>query len=81
MLEIQLEPGDRIVFCSDGIPEACGEADGQFGYERTLDAVRQACAEDLSAEETIDSLLEAVTAFSGDSQQEDDMTCIVVRVM
>jgi len=80
VLEVQLEPGDRVVFCSDGIVEANDAADEQFGYERTADAIRQACGDGLSAEATIDSLLEQVAAFKGDTPQSDDMACVVVHV-
>ena len=80
VLETQLQPGDRIVFCSDGIIEADNAAAEQFGFEQTAETVRQACVDGLSAEATIDRLLEAVAAFKGDAVQSDDMTCVVVRV-
>ena len=79
-IEAQLEPGDWLVFCSDGIPEVENELEEQLGYERTLDVIQQACVEDLSAEETIDRIFEVVNAFRGEADQEDDMTCVVVRV-
>jgi len=81
VMDVQLEPGDRVVFCSDGIIEADNAADEQFGYERTAEAIRQACEENLSAEATIDRLLEEVAAFKGDAPQSDDMACVVVRVL
>jgi len=79
VLEVQLEPEDRIVFCSDGIIEAGNAADDQFGYGRTAEAIRKACEEGLSAEETIDRLLAGVAAFRGATPQSDDMACVVVR--
>ena len=36
--------------------------------------------EGLSAEATIDRILEVVDAFKGEAPQSDDMTCVVVRV-
>jgi len=78
--ETQLQPGDRIIFCSDGIPEADNDAGDQFGYDRTEATILQACKEDLSAEATIDHLLAEVAAFKGDAPQSDDMTCVVLRV-
>ena len=56
-------------------------SDEQFGYERTAEAIRQACEEGLSAEATIDRLLEEVAVFKGDTPQSDDMACVVVRVV
>ena len=80
MLQTQLQPGDRIVFCSDGIIEADNAEGEQFGFEQTAETIRNACKEGLSAEATIDRILEAVAAFKGDAPQSDDMTCVVVRV-
>ncbi|HEV8658951.1 MAG TPA: SpoIIE family protein phosphatase [Thermoanaerobaculia bacterium] len=36
----KLQPRDRLVFVSDGIPEAPVEGDQPFGYERLTDALR-----------------------------------------
>ena len=80
MFDVQLQKGDYVIFCSDGIAEAENDAGEQFGYERTEEAIRLACVDSLSAEGTIDHILEAVSVFSGDVPQGDDMTCVVVRV-
>ena len=45
-----------------------------------METVRKACVEDLSAEATIDLVLDTVNGFKGDAPQSDDMTCVVVRV-
>jgi len=80
VVEVQLQIGDRIVFCSDGIIEAENVDGDVFGYERTADTVQKACIERLSAEVTIDRILEAVGAFKGNASQGDDMTCVVIQV-
>ena len=80
MVEVQLAQGDCVVFCSDGIAEAENSEGEQLGYEKTEAAIREACEEGLSAEETIDRILEVVDAFKGDAPQGDDMTCVVLRV-
>ena len=79
-IETVLEPGDRIVFCSDGIAEATNTQEEMFGFERTAETIRQACAEDLSAEALIDRLIDAVQGFAGDVPQGDDMTVVVLKV-
>ncbi|MBT3605957.1 MAG: hypothetical protein HN521_23060, partial [Candidatus Latescibacteria bacterium] len=38
------------------------------------------CVDGLSAEATIDRILEGVDAFCGAALQGDDMTCVVVRI-
>ncbi len=80
VVEAQLQPGDRLVFCSDGVVEAANGAGEQFGYERTTEVIRRACEEGLSAEATIERLLKEVETFRGDAPQSDDITCVVVRV-
>ncbi|NKB65447.1 MAG: SpoIIE family protein phosphatase [Candidatus Latescibacteria bacterium] len=46
-VEINLEPGDRLVFYSDGIPEA-SDGDGlPFGFERTAEVAGQGGARGL----------------------------------
>jgi len=80
VLEVGLEPQDRVIFCSDGIIEADNAIGEQFGYERTAETIRQACEDGLSAEATIDALLQEVATFKGDAPQSDDMACVVVRV-
>ena len=76
----QLESGDYIVFCSDGIAEAANAQEQIFDFERTAETIRQACAENLSAEALIDRLIGAVKDFAGDAPQGDDMTIVVLRV-
>ena len=79
-IEVSLEPGDRLVFCSDGIVEM-GNADGEiFGFGRTAAIIRQGCIEDLPAEGMIERLVDAARSFADGAPQEDDMTCVVVRV-
>jgi len=79
-IEMQLEPGDCIIFCSDGIAEAANAQEQIFGFEQTAETIRQACAENLSAEVLIDRLIGTVKDFAGDAPQGDDMTCVVLKV-
>ena len=79
-IEVQLEPGDRIIFCSDGIAEAANGQEEIFGFERTAETIRQGCAEGLPAEALIDHLIGAVQDFAGNAPQGDDMTVVVLRV-
>ena len=65
---------------SDGIPEAVNAEQEMFGDDRIQATIRQGCSEGLSAESLIDRLLAEVRAFCGEVAQEDDMTCVVVRV-
>ena len=79
-IEIQLAPGDRVVFCSDGIIEAGNTDEDMFGFERTAETIRKGCQEGLPAEALIDRLIGAVKDFAGDAPQGDDMTVVVLKV-
>ena len=79
-LEVQLEAGDCVVFCSDGIIEAANAAEDIFGFERTAETIREGCAQGLGAGAMIDRLVGAVQAFAGGVPQADDITCVVLRV-
>jgi sigma-B regulation protein RsbU (phosphoserine phosphatase) len=79
LIEAQLAPGDRIVFCSDGIVEADDPTGAQFGFDATAETARAACAENLPSASVIDHILEAVATFKTGAPQSDDMTCIVLH--
>ena len=79
-IEVSLSPGDRIVFCSDGIAEATNEQEEMFGFERTAETIKQGCAEGLPVEGLIDRLIGAVKEFTGEAPQGDDMTVVVLKV-
>lgn len=79
-LEVKLEEGDYVVFCTDGLAEASNVSDELFGFERLGETIRQGCREKLSAAGLIDRLMGKVQAFAGESPQDDDRTCVVIRV-
>jgi len=79
-IEVQLQTGDYIIFCSDGIIEAANEAEEIFGFEQTAEAIRRGCAESLSAEALIEKTIAEVKTFSGEAAQGDDMTMVVLAV-
>ena len=80
VIELNLDAGDRLVLCSDGITEAPNVSGEQLGYNRATVLIREACREGLSAESTIGWILKRVDAFRGDTPQSDDMACVVVCV-
>lgn len=90
---VPFNPGDIFVLYSDGVTEAErdpaapravaepahdeGGGDEFFGEARLEGLVRQARHE--SADEIIESLLNAIRAYSGDALQSDDVTVIVIK--
>jgi sigma-B regulation protein RsbU (phosphoserine phosphatase) len=57
--------------------EAASPKGQQFGIERVLDTVRRHRQQPLDA--ILDSLFRAVTDFTRRSNQEDDMTAVLIR--
>jgi phosphoserine phosphatase RsbU/P len=72
---VDLAPGDRLVFYTDGAIESRNEAGQAFGIDR-LEATAIAHA-DRSAEVLRDALVDAVVAFRGQAPKADDCTIVV----
>ena len=73
----QLEPGDRLLFYSDGIVEARDDHGEFFGVERLVDFTERAELSRLSAPETLRRLASAVLAHQG-GRLQDDATLLMV---
>ncbi len=73
----QLQPGDQLVFYTDGISEAQNPRGELFGMER-LDNLLENCA--VQAKGLLDAVLAAVDAFAEGRAASDDRTLIVARV-
>ncbi|MCP3959318.1 MAG: PP2C family protein-serine/threonine phosphatase [bacterium] len=79
---VSVEPGDRVVLFTDGVVEARGVNDEQFGEERLRQAI-EAHAE-LPAEDLVEALLVALSRWSGTERgesQDDDVTLLVVEIV
>ncbi|MDZ7637363.1 MAG: SpoIIE family protein phosphatase [Bryobacterales bacterium] len=77
-LEIPLEPGDLVLFVSDGIPDQTDGRDEDFGVPRIAECLLRVQAH--SVEQIADEVLDAVAAFAEGAVVFDDQTLIVVRV-
>ncbi len=76
---VYLEPGDCLVFYTDGITEAFAPSPGGEVYgEERLRAVVQSTDCD-SAQAMLDAIDESVIAFAGDTALSDDRTLMVLR--
>jgi len=77
-LNVATQPGDAIVFVSDGILDAENEKEEMYGQERLSGLL---CAHrDQPALEIADAILEDVARFQGAKDRFDDETIIVLRV-
>jgi sigma-B regulation protein RsbU (phosphoserine phosphatase) len=76
--KVATQPGDAIVFVSDGILDADNAQGEVYGDERLSSLL---CAHrDFSADEIADAILSGVASFQGDHDRFDDETIIVLRV-
>ena len=76
---MQFEPGDKVIFYTDGIVEAMNEKEEMFGFERLLEMVRS--AKSMNAESLLKEILDKVNEFAGEAEQHDDLTVIVLGVV
>jgi hypothetical protein len=72
-----LEPGDRLLFYSDGVSEARNSRGEFFGEQRLTDLAERAELDRLSAPETLRRLTAAVLRHQG-GQLQDDATLLLV---
>jgi len=78
--EVLLHPGDRVVLYTDGISEAANAVEEQFGDERLVQLVRS-LPRDLTASEVAQRILQALHAFLGPIEPQDDMTLLIIRAV
>ena len=75
--QIKLEPGDKLVFYTDGIVEAMNGQEEMFGFDRLLDVVKN--SKTMTAETLLEEIKNKVGEFAGSAPQHDDITIIVVQ--
>ena len=76
--ELSFAAGDVFVFYTDGVTEAHGRGDEEFGRERLATIVRE--RRDQSAADIVSAVHDAVDACRADGAPADDATVIVVRI-
>ena len=80
---VKLNPGDAIILFSDGITEASHTENPDQLYmetDRLVHLIRE-LDETVSAGGVIDAIINDVRDFSGDTQQNDDMTIVVIKAL
>jgi hypothetical protein len=75
---VQLEPGDRVLFFTDGVVEERMPDGEQFGVARLRDLVERAGAEAGSLQETVRRLSHALMA-ARDGRTTDDATLLLIE--
>ncbi|MCB9078861.1 MAG: SpoIIE family protein phosphatase [Anaerolineaceae bacterium] len=79
-VEIDLEPGDRVILYTDAVVEARNEANELFGEERFHHLIQTGST--LTAAELADSILDQLQSWSKlETGLEDDLTLMVIDVL
>jgi serine phosphatase RsbU (regulator of sigma subunit) len=76
---IQLCPGDQLFILSDGLVEERNGRRELFGYERLCDTILAADPGDPAR--ALDDLWRAVDGFRGETEQDDDITLVVIQAV
>jgi sigma-B regulation protein RsbU (phosphoserine phosphatase) len=72
----RLLPGDKVVIYSDGVSEAHNQLGEEYGEKRLAAAVVENASRD--AAPLYEALDRQLLAFTGDAQQKDDLTLLVL---
>jgi hypothetical protein len=73
-----LEPGDSVLFYTDGVIEAHKPGGDQFGIERLADLTGRYASDELEPEETVRQIVRTILEYKAD-QLVDDATLVLVR--
>jgi sigma-B regulation protein RsbU (phosphoserine phosphatase) len=76
---LTMEPEDVLIGYTDGISEAMDPQDEEWGEDRMI-AKAMGCLH-LSAQQILNSLLEAADRFASGAPQHDDMTLVLMKIL
>lgn len=80
-VQVQLAPGDTILYYTDGFTDAVNQKGDRFEEENLMRVFQAACQQGANPQAILDSLFETVQQFIGaGSGYEDDMTLVVMQV-
>ncbi|MEM8504219.1 MAG: PP2C family protein-serine/threonine phosphatase [Cyanobacteria bacterium P01_D01_bin.1] len=79
--QVQLQPGDTVIYYTDGFTEAADRDGRRFDEEKLIDSFRWACRNFSSSKEILQYLFKMLQRFIGtDREAEDDTTLVVMRI-
>jgi serine phosphatase RsbU (regulator of sigma subunit)/anti-sigma regulatory factor (Ser/Thr protein kinase)/PAS domain-containing protein len=76
---IRISPGDMIVLYTDGVTEAMDNQGELYGQERLMRLMSGLCQK--SAQFIIKRIIEDIKSFSGNIDQHDDLTLVVIKAV
>ncbi|MEO0852547.1 MAG: PP2C family protein-serine/threonine phosphatase, partial [Cyanobacteria bacterium J06648_11] len=81
---VQLEPGDLVVYYTDGITEAANGQGDRFEAEGLIAALERIAPQHADAPAILNELFASVSQFQGSSghlHHRDDMTLVILKVL
>jgi sigma-B regulation protein RsbU (phosphoserine phosphatase) len=79
--QIVLDPGDVLLYYTDGVTEASGLNGERFDEQRLVQALQAACRSGIGAQGILDQLYARLDRFVGpDRAPEDDASMVVLKV-
>ncbi|MBK1990439.1 PP2C family protein-serine/threonine phosphatase [Sphaerospermopsis aphanizomenoides BCCUSP55] len=80
--EAQLEPGDTVIYYTDGLTDAAAGSGDRFDEDNFITSFNAACRYCNGPQEIVDYLFDKVQEFIGpDRQNTDDMTLVVLQIL
>lgn len=76
-VELQLQPGERLLLYTDGVTESVNVALEAYGEERLEQLVAE--TDTMSVKETVNYIKDHVESFAGEAEQFDDITLLVME--
>ena len=79
--QIQLHPGDTIIYYTDGFTDAANQDGERFNEENLIHTFHTACEQRLTSQATLDYIVETIASFTGANKANgDDMTMVVMKM-
>jgi phosphoserine phosphatase RsbU/P len=79
--QVQLNPGDTIIYYTDGFTDAANQDGERFSEENLIHTFHTACQQQLNSQATLDRIIATIDTFVGvDKFGGDDMTMVVMKV-
>jgi sigma-B regulation protein RsbU (phosphoserine phosphatase) len=79
-VELRMEPGDALIWLSDGFEERMNHANQIWGSEQVERTLKRLCVEEASAEDIARRMIDACDGSAGGRSNDDDMTIVVAKI-
>jgi sigma-B regulation protein RsbU (phosphoserine phosphatase) len=77
-INLNLETGDIIITCTDGLLECLNESGVQYSIDNLSKVIKENCK--LSGKDIANKVKDNIKNFCGSTQQYDDQSLLVVKI-